>query len=301
LPSTLIPVQDRDYRPDDAQATRGAHVFGPRCSACHGIGAIAAGAAPDLRTSSVPLSAEAFANVVQSGSLQSAGMPRFEELSEADLADLRQYIRSRADAWRNGQAVRGLPANQGAMMSFSPHANPRIQPLSATDQAASAESVYAKIEGPGGRQGGSQLNITRTLAHHPDLARSYLEFGLHVLNGSTLPERVKEIATLRTAWLYDSEYEWTKHAVRAERIGMTREEIAATKMEAESAIWSEFEKAVVRAVDSLKRDTAIDDATWKVLARTLDHRQLLDFLFTVGNYAMLAMVLNGVGVELEPP
>jgi 4-carboxymuconolactone decarboxylase len=185
-------------------------------------------------------------------------------------------------------------------MSFSPHANPRIQPVAATDQAASAGCIYAKIEGPGGRQGGSQLNIMRTLAHHPVLARTYLEFGLHVLNGSTLPERVQEIATLRTAWLYDSEYEWTKHAVRAERIGMTAEEIAATQMDAESPVWSDFEKALVRAVDGLKRDTAIDDETWSVLARTLDHRQLLDFLFTVGNYAMLAMVLNGVRIQIEP-
>jgi quinohemoprotein ethanol dehydrogenase len=105
LPSTLNPVQDSDYRPDDAQSARGVHLFGSRCSACHGIGAIAAGAAPDLRTSSVPLSAEAFAKVVRDGGLLSAGMPRFEELDDAELADIREYIRSRAADWRAESAA----------------------------------------------------------------------------------------------------------------------------------------------------------------------------------------------------
>jgi quinohemoprotein ethanol dehydrogenase len=53
----------------------------------------------------VPLSAEAFANVVKNGALLTAGMPRFEELSDDTLSDLRQYIRARAQVWRNDLAT----------------------------------------------------------------------------------------------------------------------------------------------------------------------------------------------------
>jgi quinohemoprotein ethanol dehydrogenase len=104
---TLTPVADPGYRPDEAQEKLGARVFGIRCAPCHGIGAIAAGAAPDLRTSSVPLSSEAFQHVVREGALLPAGMPRFEELSDAELGQLRQYIRAQAAAWRAGPGAGG--------------------------------------------------------------------------------------------------------------------------------------------------------------------------------------------------
>jgi quinohemoprotein ethanol dehydrogenase len=96
----LGPTDDPDYHSNDAQALQGARVFGMHCFVCHGMNAAAAGAAPDLRASSVPLSAEAFRRIVHDGALVPNGMPRFEELSDTELDDARQYLRSRAAAWR---------------------------------------------------------------------------------------------------------------------------------------------------------------------------------------------------------
>ena len=93
-PPTAAP--DPDYRPDAALAARGKTLFNQRCLACHGINAEAAGSAPDLRVSPVPASAEAFATIVRDGALEMNGMPRFGELTEADLAAIRQYLRSRS-------------------------------------------------------------------------------------------------------------------------------------------------------------------------------------------------------------
>jgi quinohemoprotein ethanol dehydrogenase len=44
----------------------------------------------------VPLSAEAFKAIVQGGALETRGMPKFEEYSEAELEALRHYLRERA-------------------------------------------------------------------------------------------------------------------------------------------------------------------------------------------------------------
>jgi 4-carboxymuconolactone decarboxylase len=181
----------------------------------------------------------------------------------------------------------------------SPVTTPRIPPTTPSEWTDEVTEFFAQREG-GSRPNFSKLNITLTLAHHPDLAIPYLRFGMHILNESTLSARVREIATLRTAWLYRSEYQWAKHAEGAKQIGMTAEEIEAIKTGADAPLWSEFERDLLRAVDQLRNDTAIDDETWNGLAEHLDQRQLLDFLFTVGNYAMLAMVLNGVRVQLEP-
>jgi 4-carboxymuconolactone decarboxylase len=182
----------------------------------------------------------------------------------------------------------------------SPLTTPRIPPITPSEWTDQVREFFAQREGAGSQPGLSKLNITLTLAHHPDLAIPYLKFGMHILNRSTLSGRVREIATLRTAWLYHSEYEWDKHAQAAKNIGMTAEELEAIKTGADAPVWSKFERHLLRAVDELRNDVAIDDETWNGLAEQLDRRQLLDFLFTVGSYAMLAMVLNGIRVQLEP-
>src|SRR6266508_4352870 len=43
----------------------------------------------------------------------------------------------------------------------------------------------------------------------------------------------------------------------------------------------------------------ISDAVWDALAATYDTRQLLDLIFTVGQYNLVSMALNTLGVRLD--
>lgn len=99
-PTPLQPIDDPQYRAEKAKDMRGLMTFSQHCSACHGFGAIAGGSAPDLRRSTVILTSEAFRQVVHEGVLLPSGMPRFEELSDAQLEDMRQYLRSTAATLR---------------------------------------------------------------------------------------------------------------------------------------------------------------------------------------------------------
>lgn len=102
-PYKLQPIADADYRPNPAAAGRGAMVF-IHCLACHGLNADGGGGlAPDLRASEIPQSAEAFDSVVRQGALVPAGMPTFAELTDAEMADLRQFLRGRAADVREGR------------------------------------------------------------------------------------------------------------------------------------------------------------------------------------------------------
>ena len=56
---------------------------------------------------------------------------------------------------------------------------------------------------------------------------------------------------------------------------------------------------MIRAVDELNKNTFIGDATWKALTERYNTQQVLDFLFTAGQYKLVSMVLNSVGVQLE--
>lgn len=86
---------DPSFKTDTKSAQRGDVVFGTRCAICHGINAIASGNAPDLRDSPIPLSSDAFAGVVRDGGRLPLGMPRFDDISDTDREDVRQYLRTR--------------------------------------------------------------------------------------------------------------------------------------------------------------------------------------------------------------
>jgi quinohemoprotein ethanol dehydrogenase len=62
------------------------------------VGAVGAGAAPDLRASQVVLDTNALRQILQQGMLVQRGMPKYAELSDEDIESLRQYIIFRARA-----------------------------------------------------------------------------------------------------------------------------------------------------------------------------------------------------------
>ncbi len=144
------------------------------------------------------------------------------------------------------------------------------------------------------------LNIFRTLANHPKLLKRWLVFGNHVLAKSTLPARERELAILRVGWLCRAEYEWAQHVVIAGGSGLSDEEIERISQGPDAPGWSEFERALLRAADELHEDAFVSDATWSALAAHYETQQLMDLVFTIGQYHLVSMALNSLGVQLEP-
>ncbi|TDD91810.1 carboxymuconolactone decarboxylase family protein [Actinomadura darangshiensis] len=137
-------------------------------------------------------------------------------------------------------------------------------------------------------------NALATLVRHPRLTKRFLPFSGYLMMRSTLPDRLRELAILRVARRRGCAYEWTEHVKLATEAGLSPDEIdAAGRGEAGGAL----EAAVLAAVDELERDSGICDRTWAALGEHLDERQLMDLVFTVGTYAMLAMAFNTFGVE----
>lgn len=135
-----------------------------------------------------------------------------------------------------------------------------------------------------------------TLVRHPDLAKAFLGFNIHLLFRSTLPERLRELAILRVAYRRGCDYEWAHHVSMGRAAGLSDTDIEDLQ---HAAAADGLDRAVLAAVDELEDQSRVSDATWAALGEKLDDRQLMDLVFTVGCYSMLAMAFNTFGVELE--
>ena len=99
------PLSDTGPRADLARAKRGTPLYYGHCLQCHGAGAIAAGIAPDLRASPIALDGAAFREVLR-GALVANGMPKFDDLTDDQIEDIRNFVR--------GQAEGTAPAGAGS-------------------------------------------------------------------------------------------------------------------------------------------------------------------------------------------
>jgi alkylhydroperoxidase family enzyme len=142
-------------------------------------------------------------------------------------------------------------------------------------------------------------NILRTLVRHPKLFESWEPFASYIFDKSTLPPREREILMLRIGWLYRSVYEFGQHAIIGKKVGLTDEEILRIMDGPDAPGWDPFDANLLRAVDELHRDAFITDPTWNALAKRYNVEQLFDVIFTVGEYSLVCMFLNSLGVQLD--
>jgi alkylhydroperoxidase family enzyme len=146
---------------------------------------------------------------------------------------------------------------------------------------------------------GGALNVFATLANHPKLMKRWLVFGNHVLAKSTLSARDRELLILRTGWNCSSPYEWGQHVAIARACAISDAEIASISEGPTGANWKEIEATLLRAADDLHEQSCIREPTWRVLAANYSEQQMLDIVFTVGQYHVVAMALNSCRVQRD--
>jgi 4-carboxymuconolactone decarboxylase len=179
------------------------------------------------------------------------------------------------------------------MATFSPRLiQPRVPPVGKDGRTPAQDKMLA---------GRPDYNVFKTLAHDPELFERWNGLGLYLLNGSTLPPRDREIVILRMGWLCQAPYEWSQHArIAKASVNMTDAELHAIAAGAASSNLSDFERTLIRMTDELRYDTEISDATWAALRTRYSVEQAIDAIYTAGQYQLVSMALNSLGVQLDP-
>jgi|WetSurMetagenome_2_1015567.scaffolds.fasta_scaffold493319_2 4-carboxymuconolactone decarboxylase len=171
---------------------------------------------------------------------------------------------------------------------------PRLEPVSLETADAPTRELLDSMP-PQART----MNVFRTFAHHPDLMRSWLGFGAYLLRSSTLEPRLRELVVLRVGWLCRSPYEWGQHVNLGRRSGVLEIDLERLTRGPGADGWSVAEAAALRATDQLIERHTLDAATWADLTAHFATRQVLDLIFLVGQYQLVAGALNALRVERD--
>ena len=146
---------------------------------------------------------------------------------------------------------------------------------------------------------GRIFNIFKVLAHHPKLVKRWTPFAGHILGKQTLPFRDRELLILRIGWLNQAEYEFAQHELIARKGGISDTDIVWLKDGPKAAGWSEKDSALLQVADDLFDNSVVSDETWATMSKNYSTEQLMDAVFTVGQYNLVSWALNSFGVPLD--
>ena len=166
----------------------------------------------------------------------------------------------------------------------------QLGPTAAADGRASADGDPA--------QEPEVSEMLATLGRHPELYGYHLDLARLLFQGELSP-RDRELAILRVAWLLQAPYEWGEHVWIAKTHGVTEDMIERVMRGSSADGWSERDRAIVRGVEELIQGAMIRDETWSVLAGEFDEKQLIEFVFLVGQYQTVAYYQNALRLQLR--
>lgn len=145
----------------------------------------------------------------------------------------------------------------------------------------------------------TELNVFRVLLGHPTLAGALYELLSTLLWKGKLDVRLRELAIMRIGWRTASVYEWTQHWRVARDIGIPEDELLAVRRWRASYLFGDVERAVLAATDETIDDGAISPSTWGACAAHLDEQELVELVVVIGNWRMVAALLQSLEVPLE--
>jgi AhpD family alkylhydroperoxidase len=144
-------------------------------------------------------------------------------------------------------------------------------------------------------------NLFMTLARHRGLFRGWLWFAGRMMPSGKLPRRETELVILRVAHLRGCQYELDHHTRLGKQAGLDDADLRRVADGPEAEGWTPREAAILTAVDELHRSGDVGDATWETLRQHLDDRRLIELVFLVGHYEMLATTIATLRIEPDMP
>jgi 4-carboxymuconolactone decarboxylase len=134
----------------------------------------------------------------------------------------------------------------------------------------------------------------------PELCDRVEALGAYCRFESSLNPRLRELSLLIAARHWDAQYSWNAHVGKAADLGVSRDSLEALAQRREPHFSRRDEEVVYQFSAEILRDHFVSDATFAAALTELGEQGVVDLIGSLGNFSMLAMLLNACQVDLQP-
>ncbi len=152
------------------------------------------------------------------------------------------------------------------------------------------------IAGKRGRFGGPFELLIRA----PEICGLASQLGEHLRWGTSLPDRLSELAIITTARFWRAQYEWYAHAPLAEKAGVPGAAIEAIRTDGTPLFTAQDEALVHRICGEIFRTRRLSDESFSQAIAILGETGLVEVIALIGYYTLIGNTLNVFQVGLPP-
>lgn len=150
------------------------------------------------------------------------------------------------------------------------------------------------VAGRRGRFGGPFQLLIRA----PEICEHASQLGEHLRWGTSLPDRLSELAIITTARFWRAQYEWYAHAPLAERAGVPHDAVEAIRRGQTPSFEKTDEGLVHRICTELFTTQRLSDRSFTDATETLGEQGLVEVIAIVGYYTLIGNILNAFAVAV---
>jgi 4-carboxymuconolactone decarboxylase len=196
--------------------------------------------------------------------------------------------------------IEGMP-RLGAAPRYFRLESPRLPPVTVDNATEQQKQTLQNLAA-------RPNNAVRMCLHNPELCRKWWDFTVEVSGRSATARRDaahkislrdRELLIIYVNVLCHDDYPYGQHVRYGEQEKMSAEEIARIPKGLKAKGWNDKDAALIKAADELHKDYVVSDETWRRLSKYYNAGQLVDIVFTIGQYHLMAMHNNSVGTPLE--
>jgi 4-carboxymuconolactone decarboxylase len=144
------------------------------------------------------------------------------------------------------------------------------------------------IAGRRGRFGGPFQLLIRA----PEICEHAAKLGEQLRWGTSLPDRLSELAIITTAQFWRAQYEWYAHAPLAEEAGVPSAAIEAIRRGETPSFKQNDEALVHRICTELFKTRRLSDASFAEAIAVLGETGLTEVIAIIGYYTLIGNTLN---------
>jgi len=136
------------------------------------------------------------------------------------------------------------------------------------------------------------------LIRAPEICEHAAQLGEHLRWGTSLPDRLSELAIITTARFWRAQYEWYAHAPLAEKAGVPFAAIEAIRRGESPKFLQPDEALVHRVCTELFETQRLSETTFGEATATLGEASLIEVISIIGYYTLIGNTLNAFQVAV---